>query len=352
MSTSDLFGAPGRPTEYGRIHPSDEEWLARGTEEAVLEPDLPIVDSHHHLWEIGSSPYLFGELAEDLGSGHRVESTVFVECVTHYRGTGPEELRPVGETEFVVRETSGRPGMADGIVGFADLALGRGVEEVLHAHLSAAPGRFKGIRYSSHWDPSDEIENGRPYVRPGLLAEPAVVQGARVLGELGLSLDALVFHHQLDDVIALADEVPELTIVLNHCGFPLGYGPYAGRRDEVFAAWRASIRRLAERPNVVCKLGGLMSRAAEFDYRTAAEPPSSELLARLWGPWITTCVEEFGAERCLYESNFPVDRMGTTYSTLWNTFKRISSGASADERAALFAGTARRVYRIGAQETR
>jgi predicted TIM-barrel fold metal-dependent hydrolase len=347
MAAVDLFGAEGRPTEFGRIHPADESWLSTQPVEPVIDPDLPIVDAHHHLWQIGSSAYLAGDLAKDLGTGHNVVSTVYIDCVSHYRTEGPEHLRPVGETEFVLREAARHPGptkIAEGIVGFADLALGAAVEEVLQAHLAVAPGRFAGIRYSAHWDASDAIENGRPYVRPNLLTEPAVRDGARTLARLGLTLDALVFHHQLDDVIALADAVPELTIVLNHCGFPLGYGPYAGRLDEVHAQWSASIRELARRPNVVCKLGGLVTRLAEYDYRTAEVPPPSEELARVWRRWVIGCIEAFGVDRCLFESNFPVDKMGTGYATLWNAFKRISADASEGERAALFADTARRVY--------
>jgi predicted TIM-barrel fold metal-dependent hydrolase len=270
-----------------------------------------------------------------------------------YRAAGPEELRPVGETEFVAgiaaMSDSGRYGpvrVAAGIVGFADLTLGDRVEAVLEAHLRAGGGRFRGVRHSAAWDASDVIGNSRTATGPHLLMQADFRAGLRRLAALGLSLDAWAFHPQLADVVDLARSVPDARIVMGHVGGPLGYGPYTGKRDEVFARWKAGVTELARCDNVVMKLGGMMMRLAAADYRTLPAPPTSAELAALWGPYIETCIELFGANRCLFESNFPVDKMGIGWAALWNALKRIAAGASADEKRAMFAGTARRVYRL------
>jgi len=259
----------------------------------------------------------------------------------------------VGETEFVAgigaMSDSGRYGaarVAAGIVGFADLALGDRVEPVLEAHVRAGGGRFRGVRYSAAWDASPVIGNIGSVAGPHILRNPDVRAGVGRLAALGLSLDTWVFHPQLGDVIELARACPEATIIMGHCGGPLGYGPYAGKRDDVFAGWKASITELATCPNVTMKVSGMMMRLAAFDYGAADAPVSSVELAALWRPYIETCIERFGPERCMFESNFPVDKMGIGYAALWNAFKRIAAGATADEKLALFSGTARRVYRL------
>jgi predicted TIM-barrel fold metal-dependent hydrolase len=341
------------PTSFGRIVAPDEAWLARQAAEPILEPALPCIDTHHHLWDRPDHRYLLPELLADLGSGHNVVATVFLECHSMYRADGPEPMRPVGETEFVAgigaMSDSGRYGatrVAAGIVGFADLALGDRVEPVLEAHLRAGGGRFRGVRYSAAWDASPIIGNIGSVAGPHILRNPEVRAGVARLAALGLSVDAWVFHPQLMDVVELARACPAATIIMGHCGGPLGYGPYAGKRDDVFAAWKASIAELATCPNVIMKVGGMMMRLAAFDYGAAEAPVSSTELAALWRPYIETCIERFGAERCMFESNFPVDKMGIGYAALWNTFKRLAAGASADEKAALFSGTARRAYRL------
>jgi predicted TIM-barrel fold metal-dependent hydrolase len=347
------MAAPPRPTQFGRIHAPDETWLAGGTPEPVLDPELPIIDTHHHLWERPDHRYLLHEFLDDVRTGHNVVATVFLECHAMYRARGPEELRPVGQTEFVAgiaaMSESGLYGptrVAAGIVGFADLTLGDRVEPVLHEHIRAGGGRFRGVRHSAAWDPSDVIGNSQTATGPHLMRQADFRAGLARLAALGLSLDAWAFHPQLADMVDLARAFPQATIIAGHVGGPLGYGPYAGKRDEVFQVWKAGVTELARCPNVVMKLGGMMMRLAAYDYRTEPGPPSSAELARLWRPYIEPCIELFGARRCMFESNFPVDKMGIGWTALWNAFKRIAAGASPAEKAALFSETARRAYRL------
>jgi len=344
-----------RPTQFGRIHPPDEAWLAKQPPEPIREPDLPIVDTHHHLWDRGGHRYFLPDFLADAATGHNLVATVFLECHSMYRAAGPEEMRPVGETEFVAGQAamsaSGQYGperVAAGIVGFADLTLGDRVEPVLEAHLRAGGGRFRGVRHSAAWDASDIIGNSAVADGPHVYRRPDFRAGLAVLTRLGLSLDAWVFHPQLADVVDLARAFPDTALVLGHVGGVLGYGPYAGKQKDVFAAWKPRMAELARCPNVAVKLGGMMMRLAAFDYRTQPKPPTSTELAALWRPYMETCIERFGASRCMFESNFPVDKMGIGWAGLWNALKRIASGASAAEKQAMFSGTARRVYRLDA----
>jgi predicted TIM-barrel fold metal-dependent hydrolase len=270
-----------------------------------------------------------------------------------YRAEGPEAMRPVGETEFVAgmaaMSASGAYGparVAAGIVGFADLALGDRVEPVLEAHVRAGGGRFRGVRHQAGWDASEVIGNSHAITAPHLYRRPDFRAGLRRLSALGFSFDAWLFHPQLGDVIELARAFPATNIIMGHVGGVLGYGPYAGKRDEVFASWKASVTELAKCPNVTLKLGGMMMRLAAVDYKTLPAPLSSAELAAAWSPYMATAIELFGAERCMFESNFPVEKMGAGYATLWNAFKRVAAGASLDEKVALFSGTARRAYRL------
>jgi L-fuconolactonase len=345
--------APTRPTQFGRIHAPDEEWLAKRPPEPILEPDLPIIDTHHHLWERPDHRYLLHEFLADVRTGHNIVATVFMECHAMYRAHGPEAMRPVGETEFVAgvaaMSDSGQYGptrVAAGIVGFADLTLGDRVEPVLEALMRAAGGRFRGVRHQAGWDASPVIGNSQTASGPHLMMQADFRAGLARLAGLGLSLDAWAFHPQLADVVDLARACPGATIIMGHLGGPLGYGPYAGKRDEVFAAWKAGVTALATCENVVMKLGGVMMRLAAFDYPTQPAPPSSAELAGLWRPYVETCIELFGPSRCMFESNFPVDKMGIGWAALWNALKRIAAGASADEKRAMFSGTARRIYRL------
>jgi len=330
--------------------PDRTAWLDR-TREGALEPELPICDPHHHLWEHPGSRYLLDEFLHDVGSGHRIVSTVHVECVQHYRSTGPVALQPVGETEFVHRATAshqdeaGGARVAAGIVGFADLTLGQAVMPVLRAHLDAS-SRFRGVRYASAWDASPEIRVAHTHPPPGLLRDPAFLAGFACLARLGLSFDAWLYHTQFGELAELAREFPEVTIVLDHMGGPLGIGPYAGRQKELFAEWRAALAGLSPCGNVFAKLGGRTLTLAGFGWHRRDAPPGSEELASATAPYYAACIDLFGPGRCMFESNFPVDRASCSYAVLWNSFKRLSRRYSDTERAALFHDTAARAYRL------
>ena len=326
-------------------------WLAKLSED-ILEPDLPIVDPHHHLWDHNGNTYYLDQLLGDLTSGHNIVATVFLQCFWAYRTSGPDGMRPVGETEFVAgvaAEAQRRKTHANicaGIVGFADLRLGDAVDEVLEAHTVAGAGRFRGIRHITARHPRFLASMSTPPTF-GLMADPTFRKGFARLGARGLSYDAWLYHTQIDQLVDLARAFPDTPIVLNHVGGPLGVGPYRGRREEVFAAWHASIKTLATCPNVHMKLGGLAMVVNGFDFHENVLPPSSGEMADAWRPYMEALIEAFGASRCMFESNFPVDKAMCAYPTMWNAFKRIAAGASAAEKAALFHDTATRFYRIG-----
>lgn len=324
----------------------DQNWLALSAEEAI-EPDRPIIDPHHHLWGRRGERYLGPELLADMRSGHTVVATVFVECMAEYRTHGPEALRPVGETEFVeaVARDIGH-GVCAGIVGFADLMLGAGVDEVLAAHLKAAPDRFRGIRHAAGWDASDAIRNSHTDPPPGLLTDKTFRSGARGLAAAGLTFDAWLFHPQVPELTEFARALPDLTIVFNHFAGPLGIGPYQGRRAEIFAQWRRDVADLATCPNVVAKLGGINMPVNGFGWHKRETPPSSDDLVAATRGYYDHAIECFGPQRCMFESNFPVDKASCSYSVLWNAFKKIAAGCSESEKAALFHDTAARVYRL------
>ncbi|MGI9325016.1 MAG: amidohydrolase family protein [Pseudomonadales bacterium] len=328
-----------------------DDWLALTVEE-ILEPERRICDPHHHLWDHPDSRYLLDELLDDTGSGHNVVSTVFVECSSMYRAGGPEPLRPVGETEFVngvaAMSASGGYGATRacaGIVSFADLTLGADVAEVLDAHLAASP-RFRGIRHASSWDSSPDVRNAHTHPIQHLLADPSFRTGFAELGKRQLSFDAWLYHHQIPELTALARTFPDTTIVFDHFGGPLGIGPYAQRQVELFPQWREDVSELARCENVVAKLGGIVMAINGFGFHKLERPPSSAQIAEVTGPYHRHAIEAFGAERCMFESNFPVDKVSSSYAVLWNAFKRIAADASESEKATLFHDTATRVYRL------
>lgn len=333
------------------------DWLAL-TQEPPLEPDLPICDPHHHFWDfrterIPYQRYLLNELAADINSGHNVRSTVFIEARSMYRADGPVEMRPVGEVEFVqglaAASASGLYGpgrAAAAIIGHADLNLGERVEPVLQALQAASPNRFRGIRHSVTWDPHPEIENTAAHNMPHQLADETFQAGARVLARMGFSYDAWLFFPQLTELADFAHAVPDLPIILNHIGGLLRVGPYADRDDEVLSTWRSGIAAVAACPNVVVKLGGIGMPRTGFDWHARTKPASSEELAESMAPFMTYCIEQFGPNRSMFESNFPVDKVSYSYNVMYNAFKRLSKGYSAAERAAMFHDTATRVYRI------
>jgi L-fuconolactonase len=332
------------------------DWLAL-TSEAALEPDLPIVDPHHHFWDRSPNwitpSYLLPDLLADIGTGHNIVATVFIECGAMYKTDGPEALRCVGETEFVngiaAMSASGRYGparVAAGIVGFADLTLGDRVVPVLEAQLAAGGGRFRGIRQNAAWDASDAVPVAREKRPPHLFLSDAFRAGFRHLAGHGLTFEAWCYHPQIPEVTDLARAFPDTTIVLNHLGGPLGVGPYKGQRDAVFAKWRDDIAALAACPNVMAKLGGLNMPVNGFGWRDRPQPPTSAELCEATRPWYEHTLAVFGVGRCLFESNFPVDSASCSYAVLWNSFKRLAQGYSAAEKAALFHNNAMRLYRL------
>lgn len=341
-----------------------DNWLQL-TKEDPLEPDLPICDPHHHLWDHPETipddlvpashrhtrHYLLKDFLDDSGGGHNIQETVFIECRAMYRKDEPNELRPVGEIEFVrgiaAQSASGLYGktaVAAGIVGFTDLTLGSAVAPVLEKQIDAAGGRLRGIRNICTWDDSNDIDSR--VKAPGLLLDPRFREGFAYLSKYNLSFDSWLYYPQLTDLVNLAKAFPETLIILNHIGGVLRIGPYAGKRDEVFQQWKRLITELAACPNVVIKLGGLGMLISGFGWHEQLTPPNSTELAEIMAPYYLWCIEQFGVERCMFESNFPVDKISYSYTVLWNAFKRISKDFSPGERASLFHDTAVKVYRL------
>ena len=332
--------------------PVRPEWLVL-RDEPVLEPALAIVDAHHHLWDRQTGRYLADEFGRDLASGHRVVSTVYVQCRSMLRQDGPEAMKPLGEVEFATgiaaMFASGAYGQArccEAIVGGADLTLGAELDGVLEAMLQVSGGRLRGIRNPLAWHASPEVSSSPVTPPRDQMTNPAFRQGVRTLGRFGLSLDAWVYHTQLDDLYELARAAQDVTVVIDHFGGPLGVGPHAGQRAAVLAEWKQKLARLASLPNTRIKLGGAGMNVFGFDFATRALPPSSEQLAAAWRPYFDVCVELFGVDRCMFESNFPVDKGMFSYGVLWNAFKRLASAMSADDKTALFSRTAATTYRL------
>jgi len=339
-------------TKSGLYADPNPQWLAQYTEE-VIDPKRAIVDPHHHLWDRGGQRYLIEDIAADIASGHNVIATVYVEARSMYRASGPEALRPVGEVEFAngaaAMSASGGYGPAAicaGIVGHANLLLGEAVRAVLEAEIAAGNGRFRGIRHSSAWDADPNVAHMYATRPKGLLLDATFRKGFACLAPLALSFDAWLFHPQIGELADLARAFPDTRIVLDHCGGPVGLGVYANRRDEIFKGWKASIQDVAKCPNVSVKLGGLAMRLLGYDFHERAKPPSSEQAAAAWRPYIETCIEAFGPNRAMFESNFPPDKGQCSYQVIFNAFKRIAAPYSEAEKTALFSKTAADVYRL------
>ncbi len=339
-------------TNLGNVIAPNLDWVAKVKEEA-LEPALPIVNPHHHLWQRAGNDYMFHDLLADTRTGHNIVGTVFVDCHSMYRKEGPPEMRCVGETEFAngvaAMSASGMYGSlraCAGIVSHVDLRLGSKAGAVFDAQIAAGNGRFKGIRHQTGWDADPGIRNSRTDPTPELTRDKTWRQGFAELAKRDLTFDAWLYHPQLSEIADLADAFPGTAIVLDHVGGPLGYASYAGKHREVFATWKKSMAELARRSNVVVKVGGLGMAMGWFDFYRRPSPPSSQTLAGAFKPWVETCIALFGAERCMFESNFPVDKITSGYGVLWNAFKRLAAKASAAEKTALFSGTATRIYRL------
>ena len=324
------------------------DWLALRREE-ILSPALPVVDAHFHIWDFSSPPYFAEALAQDFQSGHNVIGAVFVECTMGYLTDGPMQSRCVGETAFVAGQARRAPqSRISAIVAWADLTLGAAVEDVLDQHEAAADGRLRGIRVRAAWDADPAAGYGATGVPERLLYDPRLREGVRVLAARDLSLDVWAFHPQLGDVADLAQACPEARIVVNHVGGPLGVGRYADQRRAVFDLWSAGIRQLARHPNVTIKLGGLGISRLGHPFGEAPVPVRSDELAQAWLPYVQVCIDAFEPDRCMFGSNFPVDKVMSSYAVLLNAFKRMTPALSDAERAMVFSGTAMRVYRIPA----
>ena len=328
------------------------KWLAQVSED-IIEPDRPICDPHHHLWDRAGSRYLLDELIADTGSGHNVVSTVFVECASMYRADGAEALRPVGETEFVngvaAMSASGGYGTmraCAGIVSYADLTLGAAAGEVLDEHLAASP-RFRGIRHAAGWDASDEVRNSHTNPSEHLLASPAFREGFAELGKRGLSFDAWLYHRQIPELTELARAFPGTTIIFDHFGGPLGIGPYEGQQEAIFTQWRKDVAELAQCGNVYAKLGGLVMPINGFGFHKRERPATSDELVEVTSRYYRHAIDCFGVERCMFESNFPVDKASCSYAVLWNAFKKLVAEASEAEKTWLFHDAAATAYRLG-----
>jgi predicted TIM-barrel fold metal-dependent hydrolase len=333
--------------------PVREDWLAT-TPEAALDPGQKIIDPHHHLWDQPGWRYLLDELLAELDAGHDVRATVYIQSSrSMLRMEGAAAYRAVGETEFAngvaamcASGAYGRVRACAGIVGAADLRLGEAIRPVLEAQLKAGGERFRGIRHIATWDPDPAMLNPAYQPAEDMLASPGFRAGFAQLAALGLSFDAWLYFHQIPRLVDLARAFPQVPIVVDHCGGILGIGRYAGKRDEVFAQWSANVKLLAGCPNVMMKLGGLGMRLPGFGFEAGERAPSSAELAQAWQPWMEPLIEAFGTNRCMFESNFPVDKGGFAYAVGWNAMKRIAAGASATEQADLFWRSATTFYRL------
>ncbi|MFN3912704.1 amidohydrolase family protein [Hyphomonas sp.] len=329
---------------------NNSEWL-RQVREAVIDPGREIVDPHHHLWPKPHLSYDLEELWSDTQDGHNVVQTVFMECGAAYRTEGPDALKPVGETEFVtnaaMRAALDRSkAQIAGIVAHADLRRAD-LDTILDAHGAAAKGLFRGIRHAGAFEPDKSVPLSIPGRGPaGLYADPDFRRGVARLGARGLTYDTWMYHHQLPDYAALAAAVPETVMILDHFGTPLGVGPYGGKRDEIFAKWKDDIAEVAACPNVYAKLGGLAMPDNGFGWTGREKPPGSDEFVEAQAPWYHHAIKVFGPERCMFESNFPVDRLSLSYRTLWNGLKKIAKDYPEAAQAAMFSGTARKVYKL------
>jgi L-fuconolactonase len=331
------------------VFETDDAWLALTHEDAV-DPGIAIVDAHYHLLG-GPGEYGPEQFVDDVRrSGHRVVRSVHAESGQPYRTEGPEERRPIGETEWAaqcaqrVEELGGPPIV--GIVAHADLRRDD-ASDIVTEHAEAARGLLRGIRQTASHDPTGSITVVAAGMAPaGLLADEDLRRGVRALGAMGLAFDTWIYYHQLPELLELAAAAPDTTIILDHMGGPVGVAAYKNRRDEILGEWRQGMEALAGSPNVVVKIGGIGMPLMGLRWHTAERPPTSDDIVTAWGDPVRFVLEQFGPGRCMFESNFPVDRRSCGYGVLWNAFKKMSSDLSASERGELFSGTASRVYKL------
>ena len=331
--------------------PSTDEWRALVQEE-IVEPERRIIDPHHHLWSTPSfwGRYELEDLWRDTGSGHNVEKTVFIDCHSNYREDGPAHMRPIGETEYVAgvakeSEKDASQATIAAIVSHADMTLGRGVVEVMEAHEAAGDGRFRGIRHAGPSDTTGTLTNaGRG--RPCPYTRADFQEGVTTLGELGYTYDTWHFFHQNQEYLQLAQACPGTTMILDHFGTPLGVGAYAGKQEEIFEQWKGDMAEIGKCENVVAKLGGLAMPDNGFGWDKNERPPTSDEFVEVQKRYYLHTIECFGPDRCMFESNFPVDKLSISYQVLWNGLKKIVADFTEAEKDAMFYATAARVYRV------
>ena len=327
------------------------DWLDLVVESAI-DPERPICDPHHHLWDHPQNRYLLTELLEDTRSGHNVVKTVFVECSSMYRKEGPDELKPLGETEFVngfaAMSASGQYGEAqvcNGIVSFADLTLGKKVGFVLDEHQRLSD-RFRGVRHAAGWDPSDEVRNSHTNPPQSLYLNEDFREGFQELANRQMTFDAWLYHHQITELTDLARSFPEVTIIFDHFGGPLGIGPYKGLSDEIFDQWTIDVGELSKCTNVYAKLGGIVMPINGFGWHKNQKPATSDEIVQKTGRYHKKTIELFGPDRCMFESNFPVDKQSCSYLVLWNAFKKIAESFVEEDKQNLFHDSAVRAYKL------
>lgn len=329
-----------------RVH-ADHSWLHKVQEE-IIDPERPIIDPHHHLWERSNSRYLLEDFWEDTGSGHAIAKTVFIECYTNYRSDGPEHLRSLGETAFARDQAlQSRSGSTEigGIVAYADLRHSR-LDEIVDAHVDTAEGLLRGFRQAGAHEPQNDFLFIKPRQPAGLYLDADFQRGVRFLGQRGLTYDTWHYHHQNHDFMKLVAAAPDTLIILDHFGTPLGVGPYADRREEIYEQWKRDIEALARFDNLVLKLGGLAMPDNGFGWNRGDTPPSSDEFVAAQRRYYLHALDCFGPERCMFESNFPVDKWSLSYHVLWNGLKKMVADFSDSEKDSLFYQTAARVYRL------
>ena len=336
---------------------SQQEWLAQISEE-IIDPEQRIIDPHHHLWpgaSIDSSDnfnqYLLEDLWADTSSGHNVTNTIFIDCSQCYWDSTDQALNPVGETEFVKKiadesKVDSKQATISGIVGHVDMLLGFEAERVLEKHLEIGQELFKGIRHAGGWDPHPDVRNSHHNACEGLYLLPNFLDGLQTLAKLGYVFEAWQYHHQIPQITELAKQFPDLVIILNHFSGPLGIGPYENKQVEIFSQWQKDLKELSQHENVFAKLGGLAMPVNGFGFHTQDKPPTSDEFILKQKAYYETALEYFTPARCMFESNFPVDKASISYPILWNAFKKLAANYSASERDQLFYKTASKVYRI------
>ncbi len=334
----------------GQPQPQTPEWFAQ-VAEPIIDPGQRIIDPHHHLWPPGGSfAYGLEELHADTDSGHNIVKTMFVECGAAYDLEAPAELASLGETRFATQNAALSASEEDsatiaGIVANVDLRLDN-VDRLLDTHVEVAGDLLKGIRHSGARAVEPEAMMIAGSAPEGLYTDPAFRRGVQLLGTRGLTYDTWQYHYQLGEFIDLVDACPDTTMVLDHFSTPIGVGKFAGKLDEIFEQWKIDITELGTHPNVVAKIGGLAMPDNGYGWHVAAKPATSDEFVAAQSRWYHHTIEVFGPSRCMFESNFPVDRFSISYAVLWNGLKKIAAQYSGSERDAMFYGTANRVYSL------